>query len=77
MLSAYFMELFKEFREFSRINFCSGMKSKFFHIFVTKIPGGKIQLCPRNFTNIAEINQKIHEICRKYAFSANPSSHVT
>ena len=30
-----------------------------------KIPGGKIQYCPRNFTNIAEINQKIHGIRRK------------
>ena len=36
------------------------MKSKFSRIFVTKILGGKMQFCPRNFTNIAEKNQKIH-----------------
>ena len=47
------------------INFCSGMKTKILHIFVTKFPGGKMQFCPRNFTNIAEINRKTHWICRK------------
>ena len=56
MLSAFFMDLLKEFREFSRMNL---------NIFVTKFPGGKIQFCPRNFTNIAEINRKTHGICRK------------
>ena len=39
--------LLKEFREFSRMNFG------------TKFPGGKVPFCPRNFTNIAEINRKL------------------
>ncbi len=58
-------DFLKKFREYSRMNFCSGMKLKSFHNFLAKFLAEKMQLSPRNYTNIAEINRKIKEFVEK------------
>ena len=68
------MDLLKEFREFSWINCCSGMKFKILHMFLTKFSGRKVQFCPRIFTNIAEINRKTHGICRNKNLKKEPGT---
>ena len=42
-------ELLEEFREYSRMNLGSEMKSKILHIFVAKFSDEKMQFCPRNY----------------------------